>query len=200
MICSAALADRGHDVFNTNTAPPQRLNPAPISGNAALGNNSPVARFFDAMDKEIVTRGPSDKDKVVLSQPFNKNVQRVQEWSNTTAKVAHQYRDIARILRAIPVPNGPGIAQSDLADYKKLTADWYDDSAEVMEDWIRPRPAASTREELQTQLDEMTQRSEALKTTNQQLQAMDKKLRDQFDVRPRDDALMTYVTRQRPKP
>ncbi len=186
---TAAYADNKNDVFNTNTTPSSM--PMPISGNAALGNNSPIARWFDGIDIAVFQHQPDPTEKALLSQPFNKDAKRVIVWTNTTANVARKYRDLARILRTMPIP--PGTAGQALPAYRKLTADWYNDSAELMEDWIRPRTPASTQEELQAQLDEMHQRSEAQTSMKKELEVMDKKLRDQLGVRLRDDALMQYV-------
>jgi hypothetical protein len=194
MAGSAAYAGpKGHDMFSTTTgAPPSQPH---ISGNAAFGNNSPVARWFDAVDEAVISHTPGWSEKLVLKKEFKGDQNKVIEWSNTAAKVARQYRDLARILRAMPTPSNLGPASSTLRDYKVATADWYDDSAELFEDWIRPRQAAVTREELDEQINQMQQRSANLVRMNEDLQVMDKELRTQFDVRDRNDALARYVTK-----
>lgn len=191
---SAAYADNKNDVFNTNTKPSAMPF---ISGNAALGNHSPVARWFDAVDIAVYQHQPNQEEKVLLGRAFNKEANRVIAWTNTTANVARRYRELARILKTMPIP--AGTSNSDLPAYKTLAADWYNDTAELMEDWIRPRVPAGTQEELKAQLDEMDQRSEAQAATRKDLDQMDKKLREQFDVRPPDDALMRYVVKKQPQ-
>lgn len=191
---SAAYADNKSDVFNTNTKPSAMPF---ISGNAALGNHSPVARWFDAVDIAVYQHQPDQEEKVLLGRAFNKEASRVIAWTNTTANVARKYRSLARILRNIPIP--AGATDSDLPAYKRLTADWYSDAAQLMEDWIRPRVPATTQEELKAQLEEMDQRSQDQAATRKDLDLMDKKLREQFDVRPPDDALMRYVVKKQPQ-
>lgn len=193
---SAAYAQHhGHDVFRTTTAPPTNAQPH-ISGNAAFSINGPVPRWFDAIDAEVGARLPTIAEQAVMRRPFSGDVNRVMEWTNTASKVAQRYRAIARILRNAPMPQGLGSASENFKQYKVITADWYDDSAALFEDWIRPRKAASTREELQTQLDEMSRRAKDLDAQNNTLLTMDKELRTQFGVRDRVDALARYVTKK----
>jgi hypothetical protein len=196
---SVAFAQgKNADQFHRNTAPSTGgySSQMPISGNAALGKNDPVSRWFDGIDYAFYEHRVEPKDALKIARPFNGDAKRVEEWSTAVKSAAQKYRDYARILRAMPLPPGVAGGTTDLQSYKNASADYYDDSADYLEDWIRPRRPAVTREDLQAQLDQMHQRAEGLKMQNQSLQIIDKELRDRFDVRPRDDKLMQYVAKR----
>lgn len=196
LIAGSAAKAQHHDVFNTNTPPPLTTTPH-ISGNAAFGKNSPPARWFDEIDAQVGSRLATFAEQAIMNKSFNGDVKRVTEWTNTASTVARRYKEIARILRAAPMPQGLTAAQNkDLKDYSSSWADWYEDFAAYLEDWIRPRPAAVTREQLSDQLDQMHKRSENLQQHFKTLLALDKQIRSEFDVRDRDDALARYVTRR----
>jgi hypothetical protein len=199
---SVAFAQGKADTFNRSTgAPPMGgySSGMPISGNAALGKNDPVSRWFDAIDYAFYEHRVPKADTMIIARPFAGNPQRLQEWQAAVKTAAAKHRDYGKILRQMPVPPGLGQATQDFVSYKNLSADYWSDSAEYLEDWIRPRRPAVTREELEGQLKEMHDRALALKQQKESLEAIDNELRKQFDVRPRDDALMRYVAKQQPQ-
>jgi hypothetical protein len=198
---SAAFAQgkSGSDVFNRSTGPSGGGWSAnmPISGNAALGNNGPIPRWFDAMDYAFYEYGKvKAEDAITLNANFASNADKLQKWSRTVSSTAKKYHTYARALRGIPVPPGAGQAGPELKSYRDGLADYYDDCADYFEDWIRPRQPAVTRDELKEQLDEMHERSKSLKTQIDYLLTIDNQLRTKYEVRPREDALMQYVAKQ----
>ena len=196
---SLALAQghKGADTFNVNTGHGGASSSQPISGNAALGLNGPIPRWFDDVDAGYFQYADIPiKDSTIISRPFNNDAKRVEEWSHTIAAVAKRYHEYAKQLRSTNVPSGIGQASGELQSFRDALANYYDDSAEYFADWIRPRRPAVTREELQQQLDQMHQRSVDLKNQINELVRADQTLRTRYDVRPRDDKLMQYVAKQ----
>ena len=74
-------------------------------------------------------------------------------------------------------------------------ADWYQDAAGVYEELIRPRPPARTIEDLQEQLEVVKKRSESLADNIASLKAMDRSLRQQYNVQPalQDDVIQQFA-------
>jgi len=151
-------------------------------------------QWFEAIDEAVVKLRPTAADDAILSRPFNQNPERVEQWSEVAAKVAKNYRHLARTIKNLKVPRG----MNDVKEYCVLSADWYDDAALVFEDMIRPRPPANTMEELQAQLTEIQDRANALAKSNTQLADLDKSLRKTYRVHKAtyDDPLTQYVSRK----
>ena len=203
---SAAHAAPKADVFHTNTnSPPPALSTPIYAPHAA---NQPAAQittdksvptqWFEGFDNAVATHKVNSQEMIILNRQFDQQKERVIEWTNTAAKVATRYRDLARILRSMPVPPGmmaKGRTGTSVQDLRQYMADWYDDSASILEDWIRPRKPARTQEELDDILDKMHQRSEAQKNTLAQLQRMDSDLRAEYNVHPplHEDAIQTFA-------
>lgn len=152
-------------------------------------------QWFEAVDNAVVKLRPTAADDAILNRPFNQDPERVEKWCDTAAKVASNYRQLARTVRTLPLPNGMG---SDVKEYRTLISDWYDDAALVFEDMIRPRPPANSMEELETQLNDIKQRGQALARSNTDLANLDKSLRKTYKVHRAhyDDALTQYVSRK----
>lgn len=152
---------------------------------------SDPVKWFETMDELVSRRKPTSADRVILSRPFNQEAERVQEWINTAGKVSKNYRELAKLLKQLPVSPGlPGVA-----DYRDLTADWYSDAAAIYEDLIRPRKAARTMEELEEQIQQIKDRAQSLSQANANLKAMDLSLRKTYKVHlaRHEDALQQYV-------
>jgi hypothetical protein len=195
---SAALAQATRtDVFNRNTwdQQPQQQRPTGYQ-------KSPTEIWFDQFDRAIVEHLPTPDEKMKLSRTFGDppQLERVVVWTNTAASVAKRYRDLAQNLKSMPLAASltSDPMSSMLITYKQSLADWYDDSASLLEDYIKPRPPARTREELEEQLGKMTERSQQLKDSMQHLVEMDSKIRDHFHVHSRDDALWAFVKKPLP--
>lgn len=190
---------KGSDSFNRNTAPSTHgwSGQMPISGNAALGNNGPIPRWFDAMDYAFYEYGHiNTTDAVIINGGFGQSEERLKKWTATMKSVATKYHDYARALRGLAVPPGLGAAGSEMTSLRDGLADYYDDCADYFEDWIRPRRPAVTQEDLKNQLDAMQKRHDNLKSQIDGLLALDQQLRSKYEVRPREDALMRYVAKQ----
>ncbi|MBX9686339.1 MAG: hypothetical protein K2X27_06525 [Candidatus Obscuribacterales bacterium] len=199
------------DVFGRNTGPaPSAGNRAPISGHLSSVNittapapsnvpNPPVSsqstpsQWFTAFDTYVGFFTPSGEDKMLMNQPFNQELERVTAFCKTSAKVARNYRLLARKLRSLPMP--AEIKDPKLTSLRRLTADWYDDSALLLEDMVKPRPPARTKEELASMIKDLQERSESLKKNSEYLQEMDGEIRRKFNVPPPqyDDALRQYA-------
>ena len=203
---SAASPDAAReDVFgrSTGTQPtrnprnaPQTVHiapsaPVPMAPHPVVSAGSPPQQWFAAFDAYVSVYRPSAADQVKMNQPFNQEVERVTEFCNTVAKISRNYRILAQKIRSLPVPT----AVPEAKDYRDLMADWYNDSALVYEDMIRPRPAARTKEELNSMIQDVKDRSETLKSNSAKLAQMDSDIRLRHTVQPPkyDDALDTYA-------
>lgn len=190
------------DVFSrTTTAPPgasqqTQRRPAvmgpPWVMQPVTVNSTPV-KWMEAFDDAVGHYSPTLDDALILKKPMNQEVERVMEWSRVTAKIARNYRVLAKTLRAMPNP----MKLPDAVVYKDNMADWYDDQALLMEDLIRQRKPARYKEELDAALAEIHERAEGLKQVSRTLKMMDSKLRASNNIHPpiHSDALMRYVTR-----
>jgi hypothetical protein len=209
---SAAYPDAPReDVFGRTTAAPPTAKP-PMRGHASttsvriapsapapkvphppVSASSTPQQWFDAFDTYVVVLGPSQGDKVLMNKPFNQEVERVTQFCNTVSKIARNYRILAHTLKSLPLP----VAMPDpkVKTYRDQMVDWYNDSALVYEDMIRPRPAARTKEELNGMIQDIKDRSENLKQTLAMLQEMDQDIRREYHVNPPkgDDALGDYT-------
>lgn len=202
---SAAVAgpQSQEEFFNRNTANPSAVANRPGTAPTAptFGQKTPVTVWFETFDNAVGSHMATLDEKYVLSAEFGSppQLERVVKWTNTAATVAKRYRELARMVKQYQVP---GVLRSDpmaanLVTYKSSLAEWYDDSASLLEDYIKPRPPARTVEQLDDQLAVMHERSEKLKLSMTHLQEMDSKLRGHFNVHPPkyDDALMKYVNK-----
>lgn len=161
---------------------------------ALSSRQSPQLHWFEQFDELEVTLRPTEHDRTILKRPLGNELERVQEYIKIAAKVSKNYRALAAGLRRLPVPpNSPG-----LKDYQRLKADFYDDTASVYEDLIRPR-RTRTQEELAAQLAEIKDRADQLKVQSQDLMACDMDLRRTFNVHTNkhDNPLWQYVTGKR---
>ncbi len=157
-------------------------------------NQQPISivGWFESYDHTVATLRPSVTDKAILARPFNKEAERVEEWTKVASKVAKNYRLLAQNIRNMTPPsNAP-----ELKTYRDLRADWYQDAAGIYEDLIRPCHPAKTIEELQDQLQGISKRADGLKTSGDQLNAMDVSLREQYKVHPpkEDDGLQKFIS------
>jgi hypothetical protein len=187
---------QNHDYFahNVPTLPsaPKATEEKPLLGAMAMCSpRTPVVAWFETFDTTVFTLKVPDADKAMLSRPFNREAQRVQEWIDTASQVAKKYRLLATTIRRMEVPGTAG----DLQQFRNLNADWYTDVAGVYEDLIRPRTPPKTKEELDDQLGDITQRADSLKGLRQTLQVMDINLRKEYKVHANKetDALTRYV-------
>jgi hypothetical protein len=199
---TAVLADtpRG-DVFNrsttTHTAPADPV--GPLYGSA---HKAPVKDWFYTIDQEVAAHSATPAEQVILTGSVGSPAQleKVIEWTKTAASVAKRYHELAGNLRALSAPTQPvgDPKLKDLQTYRNLLADWYDDSGKWLEDYISPRPAARTIEELDGQLKGMDNRSKQQKVSMSHLQEMDSQLRNSFNVpAPNyDNAIRTYASKR----
>lgn len=199
-----ALANpRGMDHFSTNSnVAPQRqvqIPKTPDQENRNLGkgsgamfsDQSPALRFFENFDQEINTLSPTKTERIKLSQRFNQEAERVQEWIRIAGKVSNQYKLLSKNLKAMTVPAGA----ADIKEFRDLSADWYNDAAEVYGDLIKPRPPAKTMEELEDGLKQIENRARGLQSNRKTLVAMDRDLRREYRVHANQfhDPLRQYV-------
>lgn len=170
--------------------------------NHVPGGKTEEILWFEAMDALVVGHSPSGEDTIKLTQDFNQKPERIQQWVETSRKVIGNYRHLAQQLRYMPLLPGfnqpVGQMRVSVASYRTMLAERFEDSAQLLEDWVKPRPPARTREELESQLNQLHKRADNLKQVNASLQQIDSDLRAQYNVHgPRsDDALWTYVTRK----
>ncbi len=216
-ICTGAAAfaqDRHEDVFirTTGSPPPLRATvsrtathavpaiPVPVLPLPVYNYGAePAQKWFAAMDAQVVTHLATSPEKMILSRSFGSppQLERVIEWTNTAGGVARKFRQLAKTLKIMPLPSALSSDSSSngVNFYREALADWYDDQAAVLEDYIRPRPAARTQEELKGQLEQMHQRVESNKLAFSHLTEMDSHLRKQYNVRSAlyGDMLMQYA-------
>ncbi len=187
------------EVFSSKDAPSHKRVQATkeVNAVAAAGayafqsEDSPAKRWFEAVDQIVVAYEKSEKENIVLRRDFNQEVERVQEWTKTAKGVAYKYRRIAGKLQQLQVPEG----SDDLAEYGKLLADYYNDSAQIYEDLTRARAPAQTIDELEDQLEMIASRAKGIKRMRQSLEHMDDSLRGKYRVHKRfdSDALYKYI-------
>lgn len=211
-ICNVAYAADPHsgDVFNRNTgaaAPtmhsPASTNPTQKKYSFHYGQN-PGQRWFAQLDEQVFLHRPTPEEKVILTGDFGDppQLERVIEWTNTAGRLAKRFRSLAKNLRSMSFPaSGDSGVPSAVSAYQQALAMYYEDSASVLEEYIKPRPAARTEEELDSQLKKIGGRAETIKITSTHLPEMDSGLRSQFHVPPPDfdNKIMDYA-RQKPKP
>ncbi len=200
-----ADAQPTHDEFHSNNnAAAQRQaaiqkattiqeNPLGKAGALAIMSDptNPAVKWFEHFDQTVVCYSKTEGEAATLTRPFNQEVERVQQWTDTAGKVAVKYKYLASVLRKIEVPSGfPG-----LKDYCDLTADWFADSAAVYDELIKPRRAARTMEELEDGLGGIKNKAEGLSEMQKKLRAMDISLRMKYGVhmREQEDPLTKYV-------
>ncbi len=187
------------DVFNRTTAPVPNAaantykRPAPPWVMPRVTPQSKPLEWMEAYDDAVGHYKVTVSEAVIMKKPLNQEVERVMEWSRTAAGIAKRYRLLAKTIRSMPPCNG----MPESTVYMQNMADWYDDSAAVFEDMIRPRKAAKTQEELQASLEEIHTRVEGLRQQYRSLKMMDSKMRVTYNLhQPRhDDALLQYTTR-----
>jgi hypothetical protein len=197
--CQAAYAESKHEVFAAGDHPvtPKKAvkldhsldrykpkNPVLETGATYMDSaNTPAVRWFEKMDRFIVSAKISSQENIILNTPLNREVERVKRWSDTASDISKRYKALAFQLKNMEIPQGhPG-----LKEYSELTAEWYSDAAQVYEDMVTKRPPAKTVEDLDEQLDDVVQRSRALKETAKALKAMDDELRNKYRVHYRKD-------------
>lgn len=204
---AAWAAKPSTDEFHSNAASNVRLNPAPAprpipktvesnpvarQGSLSIGADETVAKhWFENVDGVIGANLRTSVQATILSQGFNKEQERVAEWSETAAEVSQRYKLLASKLRGTPVPPGhPGLDK-----YLAMNANWFADTAEVYDELLKPRPAARTKEELDEQLDEVLTKAKGLNKTKKQLRELDISIRKQYGVpmARHEDDLRRYV-------
>jgi hypothetical protein len=165
------------DLFNVNSA-----TEAPQTQNSIFGDKSaqrtPITIWFQNFDEERIKHLPSSEDKIIIARPINQQAERLTQWTAAAQRIAKTYSDFANLLRKMPVPPG----YEGLKDYKNLSADWYQDTAQIFTDYVRPRPAAHTIEELEDQIKETKNRERSLVKTKTRIVEMDADLRSKYKV------------------
>jgi hypothetical protein len=156
------------DMFSVQTKTNSHTTPGPVT----------VINWFDSYDQYVTHLKPTAEDKAILARPFNQDAERVNQWRKVASKVAKNYRLLAANLRKMDLPH----SAPEVKTYRDLKADWYQDAAAVYEDLLRPRQPATTIEELQEQLKQVSDKSDGLKESADQLNSMDLSLRQQYQV------------------
>ncbi len=162
-----------------------------IAAQKAQSAKSVPVKWFEAVDDVVGTHKPSNADRVILSRSFNQEAERVQQWIEIATKVAKNYREVAKTLRSMPVPE----KFEAFKEYRDLRAEWFADAANIYEDMVRPRRASRTMDELEETIKQIEARAQSVQKTNMQLAMMDRNLRSIHHVHPSkyDDALQKYV-------
>jgi hypothetical protein len=190
---------RGIKVKETPPPAPLPATPAGKStadkiGQGAFGmmsERTPQVSWFESFDTTVFNLRASDSDKVILCMSLNQDSDRVQKWTSTANKVAKNYRMLAQELKNLAVPpDSPG-----LQVYRDLTAEWYLDKAGIYEDLTRPRRPAKTMEELESDLNQIKERSDCTAETAKRLKEMENEIRKAYRVHKsrETDPLSQYV-------
>jgi hypothetical protein len=190
VVASSSTGDNAQhvDVFNVNSQPSIEV---PRTQNSFFGDKSaqrtPITIWFQKFDEERIKHLPSSEDKVIIARPINQQAERLTQWAAAAERIAKTYTEFAKLLRKMSVP--PGYA--DLKEYKDLTADWYQDTAQIFTDYVRPRPASRTIEELEEQIKETKSREKSLVKTKTRIVEMDADIRAKYKVNaifPQDES------------
>jgi hypothetical protein len=190
----AQAAPRAVDVFSINSATQSNPKAGAGANNSILQNNTdrtPIVIWFEKFDSIREKYHPSERDKVILTRPLTQDAGRVQQWVNTASKVSKDYLTVGKSIRSLTVPPG----MSDVKEYRDLVADWFQDSANIYIDLIRPRPPAKTIEDLQEELDAVKKRAEGLANTIANLKNMDREIREahKVPISVEDDAVQKFA-------
>lgn len=202
MASAAAPTESKDDYFGRSTGPaPSAVHvvpkqPEPIGPRPLVTQASSPEQWFEALDDYVGYYRPSDVDKYIINQNFNQEVERVMDFCKAAGRIAKNYNTLSAKLHALPIP----MSIPEAKTYRDLCANWYSDSAQVYQDMVRPRPPARTQEELSAMLKDITDRSESLKESYNQLAMMDSKIRQKYSIHPPryDDALFQYYDKGKP--
>ncbi len=198
LLCNQASAGpvkTGEDYFAALTAPARSF-----MGESSLGSRRQAAQlateWFSRFDGIMAAHLVSDADRVVISRPINQQAERLDELSQTAAKIAKNYRGLSGALRTLTVPH----ILAGVSQYRSLTSQWYDDAAEIYEEMIRPKRPAQSMDELEEALNKIRDRSAGLARTRGNLKAMDLSLRKAYGVNlaRHEDVLQQYVNSELP--
>ena len=194
------------DVFHTNTrpTPPHRSSPPSLTPNPAsypeptisIQRGTTPQQWFDSLDILVAFYRPNRDQQMTISMGFDNEVEHVTVYCNTLAAVAKNYRKLVRRMKSMPIPDTIPEARS----LRDNSVTWYSNAALLYEDMSRPRPAARTKEELQSMLTDISDRSLSLKESFGRLEMLDKDMRLHYSVTPPkyDDALNEYTRKSRP--
>ncbi len=182
---------RGHASANSVRIAPSA--PVPDMPRMPVSASSTPQQWFDAFDTYVMKLGPGYEDRLVMRTEFNQTVERVTAFCNTASKIARNYRILSKTVKSLPMPLS--MPDSKVKLYRDQMAEWYGDSAQVFEDMVRPRPAARTKEELNSMINDIKSRSDGLTEKLAILQQMDQEIRRDYHVNPpkNDDALGNYT-------
>src|SRR4029434_4920195 len=116
------------EYFGRVTAPQTRVDSKStaeaIAAQRAQSAKSVPVKWFEAIDDVVGTHKPSDADRVILSREFKQEAERVQQWIEVATKVAKNYREVAKVLRSLPVPE----KFEGFKEYRDLRAEWFADA------------------------------------------------------------------------
>jgi hypothetical protein len=158
---------------------------------AMMSADKPIVRWFEEYDRAKADAKPTPAEQLVLSRPMNQELSRVKEFISTVGSLAKRFRYLAKTLRAMPVSESWG----QVKDLRDGEADFYEQTASVFEEMIKPRPPSKTMEELQAKQKELQDHANAAKQYGETLISMDRGLRSTYGVhldRDKDD-LAKYV-------
>jgi hypothetical protein len=180
-----ASSSTGHlaphtDYFNANTASPKGVQNSITNALTPKPDrtypDTTLGRWFEKFDKERADHLPTPEDKVILARPINQQVERLAQWTAAAGRIAKTYTEFAKMLRKMDVPPG----YEDLKQFKDLTAEWYEDTAQVFTDYIRPRKPAKTIEDLEDEIHEQKNHENGLVKTKAQIQSMEASIKQKY--------------------
>jgi hypothetical protein len=135
-----------------------------------------LGRWFEKFDRERANHVPTAEDKVILARPINQQVERLAQWTAAAGRIAKTYSEFAKYLKTMAVP--PGC--EDIKEFKDLTAEWYEDTAQVFNNYIRPRKAATTIEDLEEEIQEQKRKENGLVKTRSSIQNMEASIKQKY--------------------
>jgi hypothetical protein len=154
--------------------------------------SKPIVQWFEKFDDLVGAALPTPHEKVILSQNLNQELERVEAITKVYSEISTRYRRLAKALRAMPVQAN----WSGIKDYRDSKASFFEDEAECFYSMIKPRPPATTIEDLKAELADVNDHAQSLKVEGQELLAMDRDLRKTYRMHEPKyrDALRAYVT------
>jgi hypothetical protein len=168
------------DTFSSLSQPASNATPQakPLAFGDPENAKTPIALWFKTFDAERIKHLPSSEDKVIIARPINQTAERLVQWTAAAERISKVYNQFSKELRKMPVPSG----YEGLKDYKDLTADWYEDTAQAFTDYIRPRKPARTIEELDDQIKEAKNHERGLVKTKSRIVEMEASIRTKYKV------------------
>jgi len=136
-----------------------------------------IKGWFLRLDKMVEDKEPTESEQVILTSNLNDEWERINRWMKTARKVSANYKRLAAEMLSLPIPN----SDSRLSQFLKLSAQNYQDTASIYDDFLAPKKYVCL-EDLQDTVGGLRRRADAIAQTKERLKSMDENIRNYFEV------------------